>query len=154
MRVEDLRAIVTGAASGMGRAFARHLLQEGASVVGIDRDEEGLRSLASELAEAGGRFVTRAADVTSEADVSGWPVSFVEYSWKLNIAPPSSGEWVTVTAEGGAALERDGGGGPARVGRGEILAVGRREAGRVLVDPGPGGERGWVPAGSVAPYRP
>ena len=36
------RAIVTGAASGIGPAVARSPLREGASVIAADRNEEGL----------------------------------------------------------------------------------------------------------------
>jgi NAD(P)-dependent dehydrogenase (short-subunit alcohol dehydrogenase family) len=37
------RAVVTGAAHGIGRAIARRLLQAGAEVVALDRDEQALR---------------------------------------------------------------------------------------------------------------
>lgn len=42
------RAIVTGAASGIGEAVARRLLREGIEVVAVDRDEDGLARLAGE----------------------------------------------------------------------------------------------------------
>ena len=42
-------AIVTGASSGLGRGFARALLDAGASVVLGARREDQLRSLATEL---------------------------------------------------------------------------------------------------------
>jgi NAD(P)-dependent dehydrogenase (short-subunit alcohol dehydrogenase family) len=42
------RAVVTGAASGIGEAIARRLLAEGVEVVGVDRDEAGLARLAAQ----------------------------------------------------------------------------------------------------------
>jgi NAD(P)-dependent dehydrogenase (short-subunit alcohol dehydrogenase family) len=42
------RAIVTGAASGMGEASARRLLREGAEVIAVDVDEAGLARVESE----------------------------------------------------------------------------------------------------------
>ncbi len=42
MSFEGRRAIVTGAASGMGRATALHLLREGARVTAVDLNEAGL----------------------------------------------------------------------------------------------------------------
>ena len=44
-------AAITGAASGIGLACARKLLDEGATVVLIDRAEDRLRALCSELGE-------------------------------------------------------------------------------------------------------
>jgi len=52
-RVEGKVAIVTGAASGLGRATARLLAREGARVVATDVDEAGGRTLAAELGDAG-----------------------------------------------------------------------------------------------------
>lgn len=42
------RVLVTGAASGIGRATAQLLAQDGWQVVGLDRDREGLDELASQ----------------------------------------------------------------------------------------------------------
>lgn len=64
MRLEGKSAIVTGGASGIGRAVARKLAQEGARVVIGDRNEAG----AKETAEAIGRnAVAMALDVSDEA---------------------------------------------------------------------------------------
>jgi NAD(P)-dependent dehydrogenase (short-subunit alcohol dehydrogenase family) len=52
--------VVTGAASGMGRATAERLLADGATVVGVDRDESGLAQLA---ASRGASFRPLAGDV-------------------------------------------------------------------------------------------
>ena len=46
------RAVVTGAARGIGQAVARRLLREGASVLAVDLDGEGLREIEAEGAEA------------------------------------------------------------------------------------------------------
>jgi NAD(P)-dependent dehydrogenase (short-subunit alcohol dehydrogenase family) len=61
-------AVVTGAASGIGRAIARRFVSEGGNVAGGDIDEAGLRSLADELGE---RLVAARSDVTVEHDVAG-----------------------------------------------------------------------------------
>lgn len=53
--VSGLRAIVTGAASGMGAATACLFASEGAHVALIDRDAEGLATVADAIAKAGGR---------------------------------------------------------------------------------------------------
>src|SRR6476659_5483158 len=54
--------IVTGAASGIGRATARRLLADGRPVLAVDRDAAGLEALAAEGAEALTADVTDAAD--------------------------------------------------------------------------------------------
>ena len=52
-RVEGKVAIVTGAASGLGRACALRLAREGARMVATDVDEAGGRAVAVELGSAG-----------------------------------------------------------------------------------------------------
>jgi NAD(P)-dependent dehydrogenase (short-subunit alcohol dehydrogenase family) len=59
-------AVVTGAASGIGRASARAFAEEGRLVVLADVDEEAGRATAAEIG-AGARFVR--ADVSREEDV-------------------------------------------------------------------------------------
>lgn len=56
--------VVTGAASGIGRATAERLVRDGRSVVGVDRDAAGLESLAERLSE---RFEAVAGDVVQRA---------------------------------------------------------------------------------------
>jgi short-subunit dehydrogenase len=57
-------ALITGAGSGIGRAVARLLAKEGYAIAAIDRVEEGLRSLADELAAEQRRCAWAVADVT------------------------------------------------------------------------------------------
>ncbi len=78
MRLEDLKAIVTGGAQGMGRHFALRLAQAGASVAAGDVNEDGLRSLAEEAKGLPGRVFTRKLNVADEADCG----SFVEFAHK------------------------------------------------------------------------
>jgi NAD(P)-dependent dehydrogenase (short-subunit alcohol dehydrogenase family) len=62
-------AVVTGAASGIGRATARLLAERGARVVLVDIDGPGVEAEARLLAGAGRAVAFRAADVTKPADV-------------------------------------------------------------------------------------
>jgi 3(or 17)beta-hydroxysteroid dehydrogenase len=63
-RVDGKVAIVTGAASGIGKACATRLAAEGARVVATDRDEAGAHRVAGEL---GAPHFAHALDVTDEA---------------------------------------------------------------------------------------
>jgi NAD(P)-dependent dehydrogenase (short-subunit alcohol dehydrogenase family) len=65
--LEDKIAVVTGAASGIGRAIARSLAGRGAHIVAVDIDTAGINTLATNLAAHGGSAVTCTVDV-SEPD--------------------------------------------------------------------------------------
>jgi len=65
----DRAAVVTGAASGIGRALAKRAAELGMSVAVADVDEAGLASLADELRSRGARVLARRADVSSEDEV-------------------------------------------------------------------------------------
>lgn len=58
-----LRALVTGASSGIGRALSLRLAREGARVALVARREELLREVAAEIAAAGGEARAFAADL-------------------------------------------------------------------------------------------
>ncbi len=58
-------AIVTGAASGIGRAVARRLAEEGATVACVDLAEDGARETAAAIVEAGGRASGYGCDVAN-----------------------------------------------------------------------------------------
>jgi NAD(P)-dependent dehydrogenase (short-subunit alcohol dehydrogenase family) len=62
------RAIVTGAASGIGRATAELLAAEGAAVIVADVNETGGEAVAAGIRERGGRARFVRCDVTSSAD--------------------------------------------------------------------------------------
>ena len=65
----DRVALITGAASGIGRQLARLLSREGARVAALDLAADGLALLETELKAAGGRCATAVADVTDAASV-------------------------------------------------------------------------------------
>jgi NAD(P)-dependent dehydrogenase (short-subunit alcohol dehydrogenase family) len=84
----DQVALVTGAASGIGRATALRLAAEGARLALADRDLEGLRAAAAEI---GAGALAVPLDVTSESD---WDAAMktVEAQWgRLDIAVCAAG---------------------------------------------------------------
>jgi 3-oxoacyl-[acyl-carrier protein] reductase len=60
-------AVVTGAASGMGRATARLLADEGAAVAVLDRTPDGAAAVAREIVDNGGRAVGIDVDLADAA---------------------------------------------------------------------------------------
>ncbi len=84
-RVAGKRAIVTGSASGIGRATAELLAREGAAVVVADLDESGAESVADGIRAGGGRAVACATDVSSEADVAAMVATAVREFGGLDI---------------------------------------------------------------------
>jgi NAD(P)-dependent dehydrogenase (short-subunit alcohol dehydrogenase family) len=66
MKLQDARAVVTGGASGLGNAVARHVFAAGGQVTMLDVQEGPGQKAAAEL---GGRARFIRCDVTSEAEV-------------------------------------------------------------------------------------
>lgn len=69
MKLENKKAIVTGAAKGMGRAITTTLAAAGADVVLTARDTAALEEVASEVRKLGREAHVVACDVTDEAQV-------------------------------------------------------------------------------------
>lgn len=70
-RLENKVAVITGAASGMGRATAVRFAGEGAAVVIAYLNQEGAETTARECRENGGRALFHKTDVTSEPEIKG-----------------------------------------------------------------------------------
>ncbi len=79
-QLQDKIAVVTGAASGIGREIAATFAREGARVVIADLNREAAEAAAAELKAMGGRAMAVAADVTDEAQVNA-AVSSVVSAW-------------------------------------------------------------------------
>jgi NAD(P)-dependent dehydrogenase (short-subunit alcohol dehydrogenase family) len=69
-RLSGKRAIVTGAAGGIGRASVLRFAEEGARVLAVDLGEAGLRETQAQVARAGGQAETAVADAADDASVA------------------------------------------------------------------------------------
>jgi ribitol 2-dehydrogenase len=92
-------AAITGAASGIGLECARILVEHGARVVLIDRDEAGLRQAAGEMGPAALPLVL---DLTAPAEVDGLLPKVLELAGRLDIFHANAGAYV-----GGQVVEGD-----------------------------------------------
>jgi len=84
-------ALVTGAASGIGRATALVLAREGARVLAADLSGSGADETARMIQEAGGEALAVAADVTLDADVEAMVAAAVAAWGRLDCAFNNAG---------------------------------------------------------------
>lgn len=68
-RLKGKTAIVTGAASGIGRATALLFAKEGAAVTIADWNEEGIKAVEAEIRALGGEVVALKVDVSNPDDI-------------------------------------------------------------------------------------
>jgi meso-butanediol dehydrogenase/(S,S)-butanediol dehydrogenase/diacetyl reductase len=84
-RVQGLGIVVTGAGSGLGRAFSLALAREGAAVGVLDLDNAAADRVRDEIEVAGGSAVSLAADVSRREQVEDALDAFVGQAGRLDV---------------------------------------------------------------------
>ena len=95
MRLQNKVAIVTGAAHGIGKAYARGFAQEGAHLVIADVDRPGGEAVAKALVDSGLSAWARTTDVRSFADVEGLMRETVDRFGRVDILLNNAAIYVT-----------------------------------------------------------
>ena len=99
MRLKDKVALVTGAASGIGKEIARTFAQAGAKVVIADLNLAGAESAAAELDSSQRRAIGVAMDVTSESQVDAGMAAAVGVFGRLDILVSNAGIQIVAPLE-------------------------------------------------------
>lgn len=91
MEFSGKTAIITGATSGIGRATALKLAEQGAQIAAVGRNDTALAELHQEIETKGGEIKTIRADVTLETDVQKIVTETVESFGQVNILVNAAG---------------------------------------------------------------
>ena len=91
MNITGSVAVVTGAASGIGRATALELARRGAHIVAADIHEDRLEELRVEVEEMGQRVLTIRCDVTFDDQVEHLRVEALEEMGRVDIVMNNAG---------------------------------------------------------------
>jgi NAD(P)-dependent dehydrogenase (short-subunit alcohol dehydrogenase family) len=85
MRLQDKVALITGAASGIGRHSALRFAAEGARVVAADLDEDGAQAVVEEIGRSGGEALALRTDVASAQDCARMVAAAEEHFGRLDV---------------------------------------------------------------------
>jgi 3-hydroxybutyrate dehydrogenase len=91
MSLKDKVAVVTGAASGIGKEIAHTFVRAGAKVVIADLNLSGAKAAAEELNAGAKRAVGVAMDVTNEAQVDAGMAAAVEAFGRIDVLVSNAG---------------------------------------------------------------
>jgi len=91
MRLEGKSAVITGAASGIGREAALLFASEGAAVAAVDLNEEAVRATVSDIIAAGGTAIPVVADVSKDADAAAMIATAEEAFGKVDVVFNNAG---------------------------------------------------------------
>ena len=85
-RFDGRTVLVTGAGRGLGCTIAEEFAKEGANLVLVDVNEEGLRDIKNVVTELGASAITVVADVSSRSDVEQMLAQTMETFGQLDVA--------------------------------------------------------------------
>ncbi len=91
MRLQDKSAVITGAASGIGRAIALKFVHEGAAVMVTDLDGKAAMSLADEIEADGGSAIGIGADITKRAEIDAMVAAAIERFGRIDVLVNNAG---------------------------------------------------------------
>ena len=91
MQLEGKVALITGAASGIGKRIAEVYAKNGAAVAIADLNLAGAQATAKEIADAGGKAIGVAMNVTDEAEVDGGVAEVIKQLGKVDILVSNAG---------------------------------------------------------------
>jgi len=83
-RFEDKVVMVTGAASGIGRAAVLRLAEEGAALMCVDVQSDAVQETANQAGELGAEAEARVCDVSSPEDVTATVAACIDRFGKLD----------------------------------------------------------------------
>ena len=95
MRLDNKVTIITGAAHGVGKAYARRFAEEGAHVVIADIDGQGGQAAAQALVDSGFSAWSRAMDVSNYANVQGLMRETLEKFGRIDVLLNNAAIYVT-----------------------------------------------------------
>jgi|RhiMethySRZTD1v2_1073278.scaffolds.fasta_scaffold95304_1 short-subunit dehydrogenase len=90
-------SVVTGAASGIGRATARVLAERGSHLALCDVDREGLEAVARELVATGRRVSIHGVDVSDKARMAALPQEVLDHHGAIHVLINNAGVSVAST---------------------------------------------------------
>jgi 3-hydroxybutyrate dehydrogenase len=91
MKLKDQVAIVTGAASGIGKAIAEKYASEGAAIVIADLNLDAANATAAEIKAAGGNAMGVAMNVTSEDEVNAGVAATMKAFGRIDVLVSNAG---------------------------------------------------------------
>jgi len=95
MRLQNKVTVITGAAHGIGKAYARRFAEEGAQVIVADVDAAGGEATAKMLLDAGFSAWARTTDVTNYADVEGLMKEILQRFGRIDVLLNNAAIYVT-----------------------------------------------------------
>ena len=104
MRFQGKVALITAAASGIGRATADIMAREGATIVAVDNHEERLDRTVAQLNEAGGRAHRRLCNALDAAEVDATVASVAREFGRIDILVNAVGG-STIVPKSGAPVD-------------------------------------------------